>query len=144
MSEEQEYEQPLRIRLSSDCPCGTGKIYNDCCRDFHIGAAHPNTAEQLMRSRYSAFFFRNADYLFNTQHPDSREKDLLEELEQFLPTVLWRSLTILSTSKGQAEDKKGKVEFTAKYNENGENKELYEHSRFRRHKGLWKYIDGRG
>ena len=97
-----------------------------------------------MRSRYSAFFFRNADYLFNTQHPDSREKDLQEELEQFLPTVLWRSLTILSTSKGQAEDKKGKVEFTAKYNENGENKELYEHSRFRRHKGLWKYVDGRG
>ena len=97
-----------------------------------------------MRSRYSAFFFRNADYLFSTQHPDNREADLRTELESYLPQIMWRSLTILSTSKGQAEDKKGKVEFTATYNENGENKELYEHSRFRRHKGAWKYVDGKG
>ncbi len=29
-------------------------MYHDCCRPFHIGKANPETAEKLMRSRYSA------------------------------------------------------------------------------------------
>lgn len=97
-----------------------------------------------MRSRYSAFFFRLADYLVSTQHPETREPNLLEELVDFLPTVMWRKLKVVSSSKGGVKDKKGKVEFTATYSENGETKELYEHSRFRRYKGAWKYVDGRG
>ena len=139
-----EEDRPLRIRLRSDCPCGSGKTYNDCCRDFHIGKASPQTAEQLMRSRYAAFFFRLADYLVSTQHPDTRGPNLRKELDAMLPTVMWRSLTVLSSSKGQAEDKKGKVEFTAQYHEDEKLQEMYEHSRFRRHKGNWKYLDGKG
>lgn len=143
MSESEE-DRPLRVRLRSDCPCGSGKSYNDCCRDYHIGKANPQTAEQLMRSRYSAFFFRLADYLVSSQHPDTRERDLKQQLEAMLHTVMWRSLTILSTSKGGSEDKKGKVKFVAQYHENGELHEMTEHSRFRRHKGVWKYYDGKG
>lgn len=142
MSEEEE--RPLRIRLRSACPCGSGMSYNDCCRQYHIGKAYPNTAEKLMRSRYSAFFFRLSDYLYSTTHPDSREPNLRNELDAFLPTVMWRSLNVLSATKGQKEDKKGKVEFTAQYHENGELKELYEHSRFKKVKGKWKYLDGKG
>ena len=142
--DDQDDDRPMRIRLRTDCPCGSALPYNDCCRDFHIGKAVPKTAEQLMRSRYSAFFFRLPDYLVSSQHPDTRTPNLLRELENMLPTVMWRSLTILSTSKGQTEDKKGKVEFTAQYHEAGELHEMYEHSRFRRYKGCWKYLDGKG
>ncbi|MGJ8674196.1 YchJ family protein [Rubritalea sp.] len=143
MSESEE-DRPLRVRLRSDCPCGTGLSYNDCCRDFHTGKAQPKTAEQLMRSRYSAFFFRLPDYLVSTQHPDTREPSLRKELDAMLPTIMWRSLKILSSSKGGPEDKKGKVEFTAEYHEDGELQEMYEHSRFRRLRGMWKYVDGKG
>jgi len=40
--------------------------YKDCCYPFLIGASKPETPEQLMRSRYSAFCTKNIEYLFST------------------------------------------------------------------------------
>ena len=37
------------------CPCSSGQTYNDCCAPFHRHESLPQTAEQLMRSRYSAY-----------------------------------------------------------------------------------------
>lgn len=34
------------------CPCGLGLKYQGCCQPFHDGETFPQTAEQLMRSRY--------------------------------------------------------------------------------------------
>ena len=36
------------------CPCGLGDNYDSCCGRLHKGEP-ARTAEQLMRSRYSAF-----------------------------------------------------------------------------------------
>ncbi len=137
-------EPMLKIRSRSECPCGSGEIYYDCCRNYHIGKAQPVTAELLMRARYSAFFFRLVDYLVSSTHPDSREKSLREELDDVVDDMLWRKLRIISKSKGGAEDKKGKVEFVAQYHCDGEFSELRENSRFRRYKGQWKYLDDKG
>lgn len=97
-----------------------------------------------MRSRYSAYFFRLVDYLVSSQHPDTRSKNLASELTEFIHEPMWRSLTILGTSKGQKGDKSGKVEFTAQYHEDGELYEVHEVSRFRRYKSRWKYLDDKG
>jgi len=137
MSNEDSY---LKIRSRSDCPCGSKRAYHDCCRPYHIGKAHPETAEQLMRARYSAFFFRLVDYLVSSTHPDSREKNLREELVAVVDQMMWRSLKIVGSSKGQKEDKKGKVEFMAQYHCDGGFHELHENSRFRKYKGQWKYV----
>ena len=48
------------------CPCGTGQSYVDCCGALHSGARTAATAEQLMRSRYSAFAVSDEDYLLRT------------------------------------------------------------------------------
>jgi SEC-C motif domain protein len=142
--EENENEPLLKIRSRSHCPCGSGVIYHDCCRPFHIGKAQPTTAEQLMRARYTAFFFRLVDYLVSSTHPDVREKNLHEQLDDIVDGMLWRNLRIVSKSKGEAEDKKGKVEFVAQYHCDGEFLEMRENSRFRKYKGQWKYLDDRG
>jgi len=97
-----------------------------------------------MRSRFSAYFFRLVDYLFSTTHPNVRDPDLKSELEGSIHSVNWRFLTIVGTSKGGKEDKTGKVEFIAEYFEGDESRELHERSRFKRHKGDWKYVDGKG
>lgn len=97
-----------------------------------------------MRSRYSAYFFRLVDYLVSTTHPDSRDKDLKARLEETIYEANWRFLTILGTSKGGPDDKAGKVEFLAEYFEEDQSHELREHSRFKRFKGAWKYLDGKG
>ena len=56
-----------------DCPCGSGKTYDECCEPFIRGKAFPETAEQLMRSRYSAYTLQEIPYITDTLHPDHRE-----------------------------------------------------------------------
>ena len=119
-------------------------MYHDCCRPYHIGKAQPVTAEKLMRARYSAFFFRLVDYLVSSTHPDVRERELRAELDDIVDDMMWRSLQIVSKSKGTAEDKKGKVEFIAQYHHDGVLKNIHERSRFKKYKGQWKYLDERG
>ncbi|MES2921918.1 MAG: YchJ family metal-binding protein [Verrucomicrobiota bacterium] len=137
-------EKPAGPRQQSLCPCKSRETYAACCEPFHLGRAKPETAEQLMRSRYSAYFFRLVDYLVATTHPDSRERDLKAHLEETIHHANWRFLTILSSSKGGADDKTGKVEFVADYYEDDQPHQLHERSRFKRYKGAWKYLDGRG
>jgi len=111
---------------------------------FHYGRAKPETAEQLMRSRYSAYFFRLIDYLVETTHPQAREPGLKSDLEKTIYEANWRYLRIIRSSKGGKEDKVGKVEFVAEYYLENEPHELHENSRFKRFKGAWKYLDGQG
>lgn len=139
-----ESNRPLNMREESLCPCKSKKMYAECCQPFHLGRKRPETAEKLMRSRYSAFFFRLSEYLFATTHPDKRGQGLLRELEDSIHHTDWQFLTIVSTSKGQKEDKQGKVRFIAKYYWDGEEQELEEHSRFKKFKGAWKYFDEKG
>lgn len=137
-------ERPAGPRELSLCPCKSRETYGNCCQPFHLGRAKPATAEQLMRSRYSAYFFRLVDYLVATTHPDTREPDLKTRLEETIHETNWRFLTILGSSKGGPEDKVGKVEFVAEYFEDGQLRELHERSRFKRYKGAWKYLDAKG
>ena len=111
---------------------------------YHYGRAKPATAVALMRSRYSAFFFRRVDYLVDTTHPDSRTPNLKDELAATVHQYNWFCLEILNSSKGSKEDKTGKVEFVADYFSDGVAGELHENSRFKRHKGSWKYLDAKG
>ena len=97
-----------------------------------------------MRSRYSAYFFRKVDYLVETTYPDTRAPSLREELQKTIYQANWSFLTILGKTRGGELDKVGKVEFVAEYYLNGEPFELHECSRFKRYKGVWKYLDDKG
>lgn len=138
-----ERETPRR-REDGPCPCGSGRSYATCCMPFHHSKAKPPTAEMLMRSRYSAYFFRNVGYLVETKHPDHREPGLRKGLEKTIHQANFAGLEIVAVAKGGAEDKTGKVEFIARYYVQGEAQEHHEISRFRRYKGEWKYVDDRG
>ncbi|MGK0186720.1 MAG: SEC-C motif-containing protein [Verrucomicrobiales bacterium] len=133
-----------REREVSLCPCKSKASYADCCMPLHYGTKKADTAEQLMRSRYSAYFFRLTDYLIASTHPSKREPGLKAELDQMMFDVNWRFLKILNVSKGSKDDKVGKVEFVADYFWNEESFKLHECSRFKRFKGVWKYLDGKG
>ena len=142
--DEGEVEERIpREREESLCPCKSRLSYAQCCLPFHQGKAKPETAEQLMRSRYSAYFFRLVDYLVETTHPDTREPGLKRSLEKIIYQANWRYLNILGVAQGGKDDKRGKVEFVAEYFVDGEPYELHEMSRFKRYKGAWKYLDGK-
>lgn len=120
-----------------NCLCLSGEQYGQCCGRFHRGAAEAATAEQLMRSRYSAFALLDTDYLLRTWHPRTAPAEL--ELD---PGMQWRRLDILSTSRGGPLDTEGTVEFKAYYRQGGGRGVLHEASRFVRENGRWFYVDG--
>jgi len=140
----EQTQRPPTERDQSLCPCKSKTNYTNCCQPFHHEKTKPETAEQLMRSRYSAFFFRLVDYLVATTHPDTREPNLQRDLEDTIHHINWKFLTIVSSSKGGKSDKVGKVEFIADYFWEGQPQQLHERSRFKRFKGAWKYLDGKG
>ncbi|WP_374347143.1 YchJ family protein [Chitinimonas sp.] len=122
----------------SDCPCGSGKPYKDCCYLYHMEKEGPPTAEALMRSRYAAFVLKKADYLLFSWHPDTRPASLDFDGD----TAKWVGLTIVGCEGGGVDDDEGTVEFVAKFKIGGKAAKLSEKSRFSRVKGWWKYRDG--
>ena len=54
------------------CYCGHNKTYKECCEVFHLNNGKTKTAQQLMRSRYSAFVLAKGDYLMQTHHSSTR------------------------------------------------------------------------
>jgi SEC-C motif-containing protein len=119
------------------CHCGLPAPYGECCGRFIDGAETAPTAEQLMRSRYSAFVEANADYLLATWHPDTRPSRV-----RFDPGQRWLGLSIKSTLAGTESDREGTVEFVARFKVNGKGHRLHEVSRFEQIEGLWYYRDG--
>ncbi|WP_254779959.1 MULTISPECIES: YchJ family protein [unclassified Arthrobacter] len=127
---------PDRLR-NGLCPCLSGEQYGDCCGRFHSGEADAPTAEQLMRSRYSAFVVLDPGYLLRTWHPSTRPDSM--ELD---PDMQWRRLDIVSTTNGGPLDTAGTVEFAAHYRLDGDRGVQRELSRFVREDKRWFYVDG--
>jgi SEC-C motif domain protein len=108
-------------------------VYETCCQPLHHGERQPATAEELMRSRYSAYATGNADYVFRTWHPRTRPADLTVDAD-----IGWTGLTVTDVVAGGDGDDTGEVEFTASY----AGGEMHERSRFERRGGRWVYVDG--
>jgi SEC-C motif-containing protein len=119
------------------CPCGTGLTYDGCCGRLHGGTAAAATAEQLMRSRYSAFAVGDAAYLSATWDPATRPRSL-----QLDPGVRWTGLEVLATTGGRVFDAEGTVTFRAHSRVGAVEHTQQERSRFRRADGRWVYVDG--
>ena len=51
------------MKQTNFCPCGSSKLYLDCCARYISGEKLPETAEKLMRSRYSAYVKNELVYI---------------------------------------------------------------------------------
>jgi SEC-C motif domain protein len=122
-----------------ECPCGSGEPYDACCARYHRGEARPGTAEQLMRSRYSAYVFGDQAYLLLTWHSSTRPPSLgLGD-----PTgVKWLGLRIRAVEAGGPGDQEGIVSFVARCKVSGRAHRVEETSRFVCEAGQWVYVDG--
>jgi SEC-C motif-containing protein len=108
-----------------------------CCGSLHRGKATAATAEQLMRSRYSAFAVGDADYILATWHPAGRPASVNLD-----PAIEWRRLQIRGLNAGTEDDEAGTVEFVAHYWHAADQQygRQHENSRFARHARRWFYV----
>jgi SEC-C motif-containing protein len=125
--------------MMTRCPCLSGLPYVECCEPLHRGDAAAPTAEQLMRSRFSAFAVGDARYLLATWHPRTRPQTL--ELDAHLR---WYRLDILDRTAGGPLDMHGEVEFEAFWSSPDDRGSQRERSRFVREGGRWHYLDALG
>jgi SEC-C motif-containing protein len=133
------------MNINSLCPCGSQKKYSECCQPFHDGKAKPDTAEKLMRSRYSAYVAHAVDYVEQTSDPRHRESFDKEAALEWAKESEWLKLEIVSTRDGKPGDLEGEVEFKAHYRREG--KEVVHHEvslfTFFPKEQCWYYTDGK-
>ncbi len=122
--------------LGPACPCGSGESYPSCCGPLHDGELQADSAEALMRSRYSAYAYGDTGYLFRTWHPRTRPPEVSVD-----PSITWTGLQVIDTVAGGPDDDRGEVEFRARFESAGRADSFRERSLFERRAGRWFYLD---
>jgi SEC-C motif domain protein len=125
-------------RTAAPCPCDSGRSYGECCSPLHGGAV-AETAEALMRSRYSAYVVRMGEYLLATWHPRTRPEAMNFDRTD---TTRWMGLEVLGHT--EVSPTSATVEFIARWREGGHRAQsLHEISTFERIDGRWLYVRGK-
>jgi SEC-C motif-containing protein len=118
------------------CICGSNKSFDECCGAIINNKREAASAEELMRSRYSAYVRGDGRYLVLSTRKENRFEDDAELIEEFSANVEWLKLDILHVEQNI-------VEFKAYYKESDNIKVLHERSNFVCEDGTWFYVDGK-
>ncbi|MBN6063854.1 YchJ family protein [Aggregatibacter actinomycetemcomitans] len=125
--------------LDSHCPCQSRKTYGECCGRFHSYAQFPETAEQLMRSRYAAYVLKNVPYIVETTVPSQQKLLNVQSIQTWAENTQWLGLQILNTetlTKVQSA-----VEFNAVFQGEDSEQAHNERSIFVKIDGRWYFVD---
>ncbi|TLU61288.1 YchJ family protein [Thalassotalea litorea] len=126
--------------MKQPCPCNSALDYVHCCQPLHQSIQTAATAEQLMRSRYSAYALKFATYLHQTWAEQERAKHTIADIQEWADETTWLTLDIITTDS--ADPKYHFVEFHAHYLHQGKHWLMHENSRFCQENGQWRYLDG--
>jgi len=119
-----------------DCPCGSGSAFSTCCEPLINGERYAETAEQLMRSRYSAYATVAVDYLLETTHPSTRKYYSRKGIREWAEETTWLRLEIEAATATT-------VTFKAYFLNAERLPEVHhEHSTFKQEKGKWYFVRG--
>ncbi|MFT4652862.1 MAG: SEC-C motif-containing protein [Patiriisocius sp.] len=141
------------------CPCGTSKLFEQCCKPYITGITYAPDPEALMRSRYSAYATKNfayvalsyaANYTPNNAVASAAKIDVYTTVKRKSPisvsdiqlsseNTLWCKLEVLNAFELA---NRGEVEFIAYYKTDGGFFAMHELSRFSKVNDRWFYEDG--
>jgi len=125
------------------CPCGS-PLYSECCQPLHVGQKKAASAEQLMRSRYSAFAKQEIDYIVKTTVIGQQQALDVKAIADWSKSNQWLKLEVV-----QAQEKLNKrhaqVEFKAHYADSKDQitkvQIHHEVSHFVKHDNAWYFLD---
>jgi len=133
----------MKISGNSFCPCGSQKKFKNCCRVFHCGEK-PNTALELMKSRYAAFAASDSQYIINTTHRDNPDytNDIQKwenDIHDFFDHTDFKNLEIIDFVDGENESY---VTFKATLFQGAIDSSFTEKSKFIKVNDIWLYHSG--
>jgi SEC-C motif-containing protein len=121
------------------CPCGSGRSAAECCLPVIRRERSAATAEELMRSRYTAFTTGDVDWIMESHHPDTVGEIDRDEVAQWSSASEWLGLKIRDTEAGGPDDAEGSVTFRARYKVQGQQVDHVERAHFERDNGEWRF-----
>ncbi|HYQ39621.1 MAG TPA: YchJ family protein [Pseudomonas sp.] len=124
----------------SACPCGSTLPLAECCGRYHAGVL-PETAEALMRSRYSAYVLGLIDYLVATTLPAQQAGLEREAMAAWSAQSRWLGLSVEEHRPLGGTPERAQVSFTARWQDAGGEHAHRECSDFVRLGGRWYFID---
>ncbi|MAE39367.1 MAG: preprotein translocase subunit SecA [Psychrobacter sp.] len=105
------------------CPCQVSPTpnslsqaiaYSDCCQPYHKGLKKAETAERLMRTRYSAFVKVLPEYIVTTTLPAQQSLLDVAAIEDWAKQTPWAGLEIIQHTPKLGK-RHAQVEFKAFY-----------------------------
>lgn len=126
------------------CPCCSGATLSACCLPMIQGKKKATTAEDLLRSRYTAFARGDVDYILETHHSRTRQDVKREEIEDWSKNSKWLGLKVVQKEAGLASDTQGTLVFCAQYFAENKKHDHWEQSFFEKENGEWRFLDAKG
>lgn len=140
-----------------ECPCGSSKTYGECCAILHRGQPCLSMTD-VLRSRYTAFAWRNIKHVMDTTHEVCRDyrEDRIVWAKDLNKGGMFDSFDFVKLEAGPekagVDENEGFIEFKvtlqAKQDTNsvlaGQKTTVTERSRFLRNPkdGTWAYASG--
>ncbi len=131
--ESMETEKKAALEAGAPCPCGSGRSYGECCGPCLEDGVWPETAEALMRARFSGFVLGKYQFLADSFLPASRDAEhTADKIAEASQGVTWVRLDVLKT--GGHEDVEGldceTVDYVAYYRYGENTMQVGEHACF--------------
>jgi SEC-C motif-containing protein len=122
------------------CPCQSEQNFDQCCGPFLEQREVPQTPEQLMRSRYTAYSLAKVDYIKQTMKGSPLMSFNSLEAKEWAQRVTWVGLKVIQSYMESSVV--GFVEFSARLIERKQLKIIHELSEFHKDGSCWFYVDG--
>ena len=129
------------MECGMQCPCQSGVKYSHCCEPLIKGKKQAETAEQLMRARYTAYTQIQMDFIEQTHDPKTSQDIDMQGSREWAQTTNWDGLEIIETAQGGVNDEVGTVEFKATFLTEEGPQIHHELSQFHKRDGVWYYSD---
>ena len=130
----------MTFETNQPCPCSSGVAFADCCQPILNGQRESQTAEQLMRARYSAFASGAVEFVVATTHSSTRSAVNLRDITEWSQSSTWHGLQIIETK--DVDDHKTFVSFEARFTQQGKDQNHRELSTFELEDGKWRFVTG--
>lgn len=129
---------------SITCPCGSQTEFSQCCEPLHLGQKTAQTAEQLMRSRYSAYALCHIDYIVQTTVPAQQPLLDVPAIREWSQKNLWLGLEVIK-HLAKIGKRHAQVEFKARFKDSNSSAAVeqvhQELSAFVLHEARWYFLD---
>lgn len=122
------------------CPCASGAAFADCCEPVIKGERESETADELMRARYSAFATGAIEFIVASTHSRTRREVNIQDTTEWSQSSVWHGLEIIETKN--VGDNQAHVSFDAHFTQQGKEQHHREKSLFEREDGKWRFVTG--